>query len=53
MDNMEMAVQKVLALRVYTSAEFKREKDDFHVSLFKIYMRNYFVIIKPTFILRW
>ena len=31
MDNVEMAVQKVLASKVYTSAEFKREKDNFHV----------------------
>merc|ERR1712038_1941191 len=30
MDNVEMAVQKVLASKVYTSAEFKREKDNFH-----------------------
>ena len=45
MDNVEMAVQKVLASRVCTSAEFKREKDNFHVSLFTIYMRNYFIII--------
>lgn len=32
MDNVEMAIQKVCAARVYTSAEFKREKDNFHVS---------------------
>ena len=31
MDNVEMAIQKVCASRVYTSAEFKREKDNFHV----------------------
>jgi len=30
MDNVEMAIQKVCASRVYTSAEFKREKDNFH-----------------------
>merc|ERR1712088_417739 len=30
MDNVEMAVQKVCASKVYTSAEFKREKDNFH-----------------------
>ena len=33
MDNVEMAIQKVCASKVYTSAEFKREKDNFHVSL--------------------
>ena len=31
-DNVEMAIQKVCASKVYTSAEFKREKDNFHVS---------------------
>merc|ERR1712128_214299 len=30
MDNVEMALQKVCASKVYTSAEFKREKDNFH-----------------------
>ena len=34
MDNVEMAIQKVCASKVYTSAEFKREKDNFHVSHF-------------------
>ena len=33
MDNVEMAIQKVCASKVYTSAEFKREKDNFHVSI--------------------
>ena len=32
MDMVEMAIQKVCASKVYTSAEFKREKDNFHVS---------------------
>ncbi len=31
MDNVEMAIAKVCASKVYTSAEFKREKDNFHV----------------------
>ena len=31
MDNVEMAIQKVCASKVYTSAEFKRERDNFHV----------------------
>merc|ERR1712088_295095 len=30
MDNVEMAINKVVASKVYTSAEFKREKDNFH-----------------------
>ena len=33
MDNVEMAIQKVCASKVYTSAEFKREKDNFQVRL--------------------
>ena len=33
MDNVEMAITKVCASRVYTSAEFKREKDNFHVRI--------------------
>ena len=37
MDNVEMAVQKVLASKVYTSAEFKREKDNFHVRQTKMH----------------
>ena len=32
MDNVEMAIQKVCASKVYTSAEFKRERDTFNVS---------------------
>ena len=35
MDNVEMAIQKVCASKVYTSAEFKREKDNFHVCFFR------------------
>ena len=41
MDNVEMAVQKVLASRVYTSAEFKREKDNFHVSIYSGYCQKW------------
>ena len=36
MDNVETAINKVVASKVYTSAEFKREKDNFHVRKFKI-----------------
>ena len=38
MDNVEMAIQKVCASKVYTSAEFKREKDNFHVSILHFLM---------------
>ena len=57
MDNVEMAIQKVCASRVYTSAEFKREKDNFHVrgyasskwplSLKKILFYNYHCQTEP------
>ena len=33
MDNVEKAISRILADKVYTSAEFKRERDNFHVSL--------------------
>ena len=32
--NVEMAINKVVASKVYTSAEFKRDKDNFHVRKF-------------------
>ena len=40
MDNVEMAIQKVCASKVYTSAEFKREKDNFHVIFYQKYLKN-------------
>jgi len=39
MDHLEMAIGKVLATRVYTSAEFKRERDNF-LTLCKNLERN-------------
>ena len=33
MENVEKAISRILADKVYTSAEFKRERDNFHVSL--------------------
>ena len=32
MENVEKAIQRIMADKVYTSAEFKRERDNFHVS---------------------
>ena len=32
MENIEKAISKIMADKVYTSAEFKRERDNFHVS---------------------
>ena len=33
MENVEKSISKILADRVYTSAEFKRERDNFQVSM--------------------
>ena len=34
MENIEKAIAKIMADKVYTSAEFKRERDNFHVRSF-------------------
>ena len=34
MENVEKAISRIMADKVYTSAEFKRERDNFHVSPF-------------------
>ena len=31
-ENVEKAIARIMADKVYTSAEFKRERDNFHVS---------------------
>ena len=36
MENVEKAISRIMADKVYTSAEFKREKDNFHVIIFCI-----------------
>ena len=46
MENVEKAISRIMADKVYTSAEFKRERDNFHVRLFEnsadiIYFQNY------------
>ena len=33
MENVEKSISRILADKVYTSAEFKRERDNFHVSI--------------------
>ena len=35
MENVEKAISRIMADKVYTSAEFKRERDNFHVSIHK------------------
>ena len=37
MENVEKAISRIMADKVYTSAEFKRERDNFHVSINKEY----------------
>lgn len=37
MENVEKAIARIMADKVYTSAEFKRERDNFHVSEHKSY----------------
>ena len=34
MENVEKAISRIMADKVYTSAEFKRERDNFHVRYF-------------------
>ena len=34
MENVEKAISRIMADKVYTSAEFKRERDNFHVSTY-------------------
>ena len=43
MENVEKAISRIMADKVYTSAEFKRERDNFHVSILKNQCMN------PTF----
>ena len=42
MENVEKSISRIMADKVYTSAEFKRERDNFHVSLPKLcYILNF------------
>ena len=46
MENVEKAISRIMADKVYTSAEFKRERDNFHVSknIFPNSMEKYQVL---------
>ena len=46
MENVEKAISRIMADKVYTSAEFKRERDTFNVS----YFRNHYVLSNLIFI---
>ena len=48
MENVEKAISRIMADKVYTSAEFKRERDNFHVSQFSDLVVDIF-ISKITF----
>ena len=41
MDNVDKAIGRIMADKVYTSAEFKRERDTFNVSFININIYNY------------
>ena len=45
MENVEKAISRIMADKVYTSAEFKRERDNFHVRIYSIFPK-FFIIIK-------
>ena len=40
MENVEKAISRIMADKVYTSAEFKRERDNFHVRT--LFVMTYF-----------
>ena len=41
MENVEKSISRIMADRVYTSAEFKRERDNFHVRSFLFSLPEY------------
>ena len=40
MENVEKAISRIMADKVYTSAEFKRERDNFHVRILSLHNKN-------------
>ena len=42
MENVEKAIARILADKVYTSAEFKRERDIFYVSSYELSIELFF-----------
>ena len=55
MENVEKAISRIMADKVYTSAEFKRERDNFHVRITFFYklIGNYSKIetVSPNLVL--
>ena len=53
MENVEKAISRIMADKVYTSAEFKRERDNFHVCLTpRAFLEKIFVLNNFYFIFR-
>ena len=50
MENVEKAISRIMADKVYTSAEFKRERDTFNVSSVKDISGSYFEIFNNLII---
>ena len=53
MENVEKAIARIMADKVYTSAEFKRERDNFHVSKncvdpLSIENKNPIIVVRPS-----
>ena len=53
MENVEKAIARIMADKVYTSAEFKRERDNFHVSKkyvdpLSIENNNPIIVVRPS-----
>ena len=46
MENVEKAISRIMADKVYTSAEFKRERDNFHVSINKECRYSFIIILE-------
>ena len=48
MENVEKAISRIMADKVYTSAEFKRERDTFNVRMTLQFTSTYFANV-PTY----
>ena len=46
MENVEKSISRIMADKVYTSAEFKRERDTFNVSFTYINIYNYITTLE-------
>ena len=53
MENVEKSISRIMADKVYTSAEFKRERDTFNVSFIHINIYNYISTLEYLYILHF